>query len=155
MEVLVIKNRLKWGVFILFSLAFWGCDSAGNGATVAVPRVDIECSVAKCTGMPVGTEVVVNFTRSGCAEDQIEFEEYATGAMSLTCSGTECTGSLSSWDTSTIPSGVYYVCGWIDINDDRVRNTQDAFSEQELAITGSVLTLSDWGASYNSLRRRP
>lgn len=152
-----MKNKpFKKTHFLCFVLLAFvgGCDSAGDGTSVSVPRTEIRCSTAKCAGVGFA-DVVISFTLSGCAGDQITFEEYSTGSMSLTCNGTSCTGTISSWSPNTIPSRTYYVCGWIDIDNDGIRDASDAFSEEQTYITGSPLTITNWGATYSSVRQHP
>lgn len=149
-----IKNKMQWAFVAVAVIFISACDSTGDGTMVEVPRVDIRCTTAKCSGMPVGTDVVVNFTLSGCSGDQITFDEYASGGMRLTCGGGVCSGTITSWEPSAIPSRSYYVCGWIDIDDNSQRNSLDAFSEQQTYITGAPLELTDWGATYSNTRQR-
>lgn len=141
--------------FLLYTLLFLNaCESTGSGVVVDAPNVDISCSSSKCA-IAGFIDAYVVLTLSGCAENQIGFESVASGTEQLLCSGSSCTGTLNSWTPSSIESRSYYICGWIDIDNNGVKNSADAFSEDELFISGSPLTMTNWSVTYSSLRKRP
>lgn len=131
------------------------CESSGDGTAVAPPNIDLDCSDAKCAVAGFRDAVVV-LSLSGCAPDQITFETpAATGNVQLVCNGTACSGTLSQWSKETVPSRAYWICGWIDIDDDNfIDETSDAFSDDRAAITGSALTITNWSVTYSSLFQR-
>ena len=141
--------------FLLYTLVLLNaCESSGSGVVVNAPNVDISCSSSKCA-IAGFIDAYVVLTLSGCAENQIGFESVASGTEQLLCSGSSCTGRLNSWTPSSIESRSYYICGWIDIDNNGVKNSADAFSEDELFISGSPLTMTNWSVTYSSLRKRP
>lgn len=146
-------NKMRW-IFLLTGLGFISaCESTGSGVTIDAPMVDLNCSTSKCAVAGFRDAYVV-LTRSGCAEDQIGFETVATGTEQLICSGSSCSGTVTQWAPSTIESRTYYVCGWIDIDNTGTKTSADAFSEDQLFVSGSTLTITNWSVSYFILRKR-
>jgi hypothetical protein len=142
-------------LFVLSTLVFLNaCESTGSGVVVEAPKVDINCNNSKCT-VAGFVDATIVLSLSGCAENQIGFDSKASGTVQLLCSGSACTGTLVSWSPSSIESRSYYICGWIDIDSNGVYSTADAFSEDELFISGSPLTMTNWSVTYSSLRKRP
>lgn len=133
---------------------FTACESTGTGVGIETPRVDITCSNSKCNVSGFKDAYVV-ITKSGCSANQIDFESVATGAIQLLCTSSSCSGTLSSWSASSIESRSYYVCGWIDINDNSVKDSADAFSEDYIFLSGSPLTMTNWSVTYSFIRQRP
>ena len=131
-------------VFLLLVVALFSgvtaCDSDGTGAQVPLPLVDILCVGGKCS--IAGTrDVVTNLTLSGCDPQQIDFEPVATGTGTVSCNGSRCTGTVSQWSASTVEGRSYYVCGWIDINDNAIKNAQMLFRELSI-VSGAAITMN-------------
>lgn len=147
----MVKNIL---FLFLWSLATLSCESAGTGTPVPIPDVEIDCTVANCTAATGSFEVVINVTRSGCAVDQIDLDPVITGTVNVICAGSSgCSGTVSSWrdnngnTVTEVISSTYSICGWIDLDNSSIKNPNDAFADENLLISTSTLTLTDWGAS--------
>lgn len=148
-------NRIYKLVLVLSCLVFLNaCESTGSGVSVDAPNVDINCSTSKCA-IAGFIDAYVVLTLSGCEENQIGFESVASGTEQLLCSGSSCSGTLNSWTPSSIESRTYYICGWIDIDNNGIKNSADAFSEDQLFISGSPLTMTNWSVTYSFFRKRP
>lgn len=114
-------------VFFLFALALsvssCGVEPVGTGELVSIPRVYIDCTTTRCK-TPASPMVLVVFTTSGC--DNIDYgSTISASTHAITCNGsTGCRGEISrsSWinnngvPVSSLPSGVYSVCGLVDYN---------------------------------------
>lgn len=156
----MIKNFI-----VLFLLSFLNvsCESAGTGTPVPIPNVEIDCTTAKCSAVSTSSyDVVINVTSSGCAFDQIETLPVITGTVNVICTnGSGCSGTVSSWrdkngNTETeIISSTYSVCGWIDLDSNPNKTINDAFADENILITESTITLTDWGASNYRHTKRP
>ena len=152
-------------VFLLFSVCVlnFGCESAGTGTPVPIPNIEIDCTTSKCTTTATGTyEVVINVTGSGCAVDQIDLNPVITGTANIICTnGSGCSGTVTSWrdnngnTTTEVVSSTYSVCGWLDLDNSSAKNPNDAFADENLLITTSTITLTDWGASNFSRKKYP
>lgn len=147
------KILFKWIGLASAVMLVSACESSGSGVTVGVPSVDIACSTSKCAVSGFRDAYVV-LTLSGCAEDQINFETVATGTEQLICTGSACSGTVRQWIPSTFESRTYYICGWIDIDDNGVKNAADAFSEDQTFVSGSTLTMTNWSVTYFIFRKR-
>lgn len=134
-------------IFSLLVFFFLGCNSSDEGASVDAPNTDISCSTSKCSVSGV-RDVVINLTLSGCSPDQIGFENIATGSGEVLCNGSSCTGTVREWSPATFASRTYYVCGWIDA-DPGIKSANDAFSESQIYISGSPLSISNWSVTYS------
>lgn len=150
-------------LFLSAALALSACDSAtGSGEAVDIPTVRIDCTSSKCTGITGARDATVILSLSGCKASQITYELVATGPVSAICTPTGCTGTVNSWTNvnneaiASIESRSYYVCGWIDIdNNANPESPDDAFSEELRTVTGSTMTLTDWSVTYSSRKIRP
>lgn len=155
----MIKNVI---VFLLLGFLNTSCESAGTGTPVPIPNVEIDCTTAKCTSATGVYEVVINITGSGCAVDQIDLAAVITGTVNVLCNSSGCSGTVSSWrdsdtgnTTTEIISSTYSVCGWIDLDSTPGKSVNDAFADENLLVTTSTITLTDWGASNYSRTKRP
>lgn len=117
---------MRRSVFVLFLLFLGSCaEVAGTGESVAIPRVLFRCTdTAFCLRNVSNARAIVVFTTSGCSAP--DFGQAISGSIEdLNCTVTDgCRGEVSSWintslmSTSTMPSGVYSICGRIDYNGD-------------------------------------
>lgn len=147
-----MKLRILFLGALVFTIA--GCESSGDGTPVDSPDVFIDCSTAKCTSGSTSKDGYVVLSLSGCAPDQIGFDTVASGNVQLLCTAGACRGTVTNLTPSSFSSRSYYVCGWIDVNDDSVQNSVDAFAEDYLFVSGSPLTISNWSVSYTFSRSR-
>lgn len=146
--------KFKALFFCMFAWALAGCESSGDGTKIDVPDVQIACSTSKCTSGSPSKDAYVVLSLSGCAPDQIGYDTVASGSTQLLCTGGSCHGTVTNITPSSVASRSYYVCGWIDVNDDSTQNSADAFSEDFLFVSGSTLTLSNWSVTYSFSRAR-
>lgn len=123
LEPMKLKNLAA--IVALFSaLVLSGCaEIAGNGQLVAVPLVSISCTTAYCKqNFPAKAYIV--YTTSSCANAQ--FGESVAGSATLTCNSSGCTGTISSFtstsgsSTSSIAEGFYSICAVLDFNSDYI-----------------------------------
>lgn len=155
----MVKNILFLSLVSFINVS---CESAGTGTPVPIPNIQIDCTVSKCATAATGSyEVVINVTGSGCAVNQIDMSPVITGTVNVTCTnGSGCTGTVTSWrdnngNTETeVISSTYSVCGWIDIDSTPGKSVNDAFADENILISTSTITLTDWGAS-NYSRTKP
>lgn len=147
---------MRFTIFFLCAslLALAGCESSGDGTKVDAPNVDIRCNTSKCTSGAVNKDAYVVLSLSGCAPDQIGFDTVASGSVQLICTGGGCTGTVTNITPDNFTSRSYYVCGWIDVNDDGVQNSTDAFSEDNVFVSGSTLSITSWSVTYTFSRQR-
>ncbi len=131
-----------------------GCESSGDGTQVDAPNIDIVCSTSKCTSGLPSKDAYVVLSLSGCAPDQIGFDTIASGTTQLLCTGGSCRGTVTNVTPDTISARSYYVCGWVDVNDDSLQNSADAFAEDNTYISGSPLSLTSWSVTYSFSRQR-
>ena len=144
-------------------ILFWaGCSPSGDGgAATDIPNVQHSCSTSKCTSAPMTMyNSVTVFSLSGCSQATIDFEPVASGVTTVNCNGTNCNGIVSTWRDpdgkviTSFTSRTYYVCSWIDFNNNSVKDSADEFSVLNQTInSASVKTITQWGASafFNSL----
>lgn len=128
-------------------------------SVATIPEVDLSCGTSPCRGASGSYDTVTAITTQGCAPDQIDSDIAAVGTTSVSCNASGCTGQVSSWKDSdgttitSIPAGTYYVCTWIDFNNDSVKNNTDEFSElRESIISASNIDADSatWGVTYAS-----
>jgi hypothetical protein len=156
-----MKPMKQISLLFLLTHILLGCESSGTGEQVDIPPVRIECDTVECMGAPGIHRVVVNFTLSGCAVDQIELYPVVVGDADVTCIGTGCTGTVSSWrDTNAnsvtqIESRVYSVCAHINLDNITGKSVNDEYAEENLLISSSstLLTLSTWGADNYRIQK--
>jgi hypothetical protein len=146
----------KWIILLSVVIAA-GCDKVGgSGVIINMPSAQISCDSAKCAGEVGARDAYVVLSRSGCDPSQINYEPIvATGFVSVTCGGSGCSGTVTSWSDDNgdllteVESRSYYVCGWIDIDGNTAKDpADDAYSEEYRTVTESTLTLSDWSVTY-------
>lgn len=102
------------GLNALGAMSFLGCaEKAGSGAFMTVPNVGISCATTRCKAA-VTAQAYVVYTTSSCANPS--FGETAAGSATLTCSGTGCVGTATSFSTQTFREGFYSVCVIVDFN---------------------------------------
>jgi hypothetical protein len=129
-----------------------GCESAGTGTQVPPPNINVTCSTAKCQAANSTHDIVVNLSPSGCAPDQIGFEDGAVGTGIANCAGGSCTATVSNWADSSVESKSYWVCGWIDL-DDNGKNAADVYSENYQLVTGASISMTNWSVTYSFSRK--
>lgn len=147
-------SGFKLFLFIISFLMMVACDSTG-GEPVSLPSVGVNCTTAKCGAVATASyPAVITITLSGCPKDQIDNELIAVSSINVSCTnGVGCTGGASSWsDESSLPifevvSRGYYVCGWIDLDND-TKDSDDAFSDEFLFIDGNNFTITSWSAPF-------
>lgn len=147
------NNFIKYLLLLLFLTTLVSCQKSSEGGAIDTPSIDIACTESKCAVAGFRDAVVV-ITSSGCADDQITFEDVATGSVQLVCNGSSCSGTLSQWSTNTINSNEYYLCGWIDIDNTAAKNANDVFSDDKVYVSGSPLTMTNWSVTYFSFLKR-
>lgn len=102
------------------SLMLNGCaEPASSGTSVTIPIVNISCVTTRCRAAATARAFIV-YTTSSCANPT--FGETVAGSTTLTCNGTVCSGSVSSFtnqsglSANTIREGFYSVCVVVDFN---------------------------------------
>jgi hypothetical protein len=157
------KNLAMLLVGVLCGLGgLTGCGLNSEGA-IDIPDVDMSCTTARCqiNSSPNGRDAVSVITTEGCAPDQIDSNSIASGTTTVSCTVSNgCTGSVTSWrDKNGVPiaqitASTYYVCNWIDLNNNGVKNEGvDEFSELREAIySASNIEANSptWGVTYAS-----
>ncbi|MDX9730198.1 MAG: hypothetical protein RBT63_00370 [Bdellovibrionales bacterium] len=102
-----------------------GCaELAGDGETVSIPPVQIECRSNFCKDAShTQGRVFLVYTTSGC--NSPAFGEAAGASATITCNPTSgCRGTVSSFSSSgglpirEIPTGFYSICVTIDFDND-------------------------------------
>lgn len=102
-------------------MLFVSCaEQAGSGSYVPIPSVRVECTTSRCKATGGSINAFVIFTISGCANPS--YGEVASGSSAVTCNGSGCTGTVTTFLDSTsqsvtsIPDGSYSVCVTIDLD---------------------------------------
>jgi len=121
------------GRWVLLSGLWFGlvscAEQAGSGNYVPIPSVRIECTTAACKATGGSINAFVVFTISGCTNPS--YGEVASGSSAVTCNGSGCAGTVttflnsSSQSVTSIPDGSYSVCVTIDL-DRNYSGTQQA-----------------------------
>lgn len=144
--------------FLLFSLVLFllRCSpSGGDGGPTDIPNVQHSCSTSKCTSAPMTLyNSVTVFSLSGCSQSTIDFEPIASGTTTVNCNGTNCNGIVSTWRNpegdiiTSMEARTYYICSWIDLNQNSVKDAADEFSVLNQTVnSASVRTINQWGAT--------
>jgi hypothetical protein len=93
--------------------------TSGQGDTVAIPRVILNCQTAQCETNSASPRINVVITTSACSDARYGGVR-STSTRSISCTGTSgCYGELGGWVSSdgaisTLPSGTYNVCACIN-----------------------------------------
>lgn len=132
-----------------------GCTpSADSTVTTDMLTVQRTCTTDKCKSIMGSYDCVTVFTLSGCSQTTINYDVVATGSSKVSCAGSNCNGILNTWSDpdgnpiTSITSRSYYICSWIDFNNNAVKDPADEFSSVQQTVNSStVLTITSWGAS--------
>ena len=104
-------------------------EQAGSGNYVPVPSVRVECTTSRCKATGGSINAFAVFTISGCTNPS--FGEVASGSSTVSCNGSGCTGTVTTFvdsgsqSVTSIPDGLYSVCVTIDL-DRHYSGTQQA-----------------------------
>lgn len=143
-----MRTRLqRFLIWVGLSVLIASCETGGSGVQVPAPDIEVTCTGGKCAGVSGLRDVVINITSSGCAPDQIDYEAVAAATGTVLCNGSSCSGTVSTWNTSSVESRTYYICGWIDINNTS-KDSADAFSENYQFVSGSTISMTNWSVTY-------
>ncbi|MBY0315321.1 MAG: hypothetical protein K2Q26_07365 [Bdellovibrionales bacterium] len=129
--------------------------SGGDGGPTDIPNVQHTCTTSKCTSAPMTMyNSVTVFSVAGCSQSSIDYQPVASGTTTVNCNGTNCNGIVSTWRDpegnviTSIPARPYYICSWIDFNQNSIKDAADEFSVlNESVNSASVRTINQWGAT--------
>lgn len=147
----------KFGLLFIFSLLIVRCSPSGGGGTVESLTVHIDCQTSKCQNSVVtAPQATTVFSLSGCSATTIDYELIASGYVNAVCNQTNCNGVINTWrdkngaSISQIEARTYYICSWIDLNNNGIKDSADDYSQlTQMVNSSSVLTISSWGATFS------
>ena len=128
MKKFLAKNFLDTTIFVVAALAaLQACSgsgllpiTSGQGDSVAIPRVILNCQSAQCRTNVASPMISVYITTSLCTD--AGFGKFrAASTRSISCTGVSgCYGEVNGWvgvdgsTTSTLPSGTFNVCACVN-----------------------------------------
>jgi membrane protein len=153
------QTNLMLAALALMSLSSCGQQNSSSSVEVAIPRIVIDCTSARCKSNSTSQLVVtVVFTTSGC--DRSDFGGLISGGAgpganaSVTCNATSgCFGQINTWvnsngePVSVVPSGIYSLCSRIDYNGSypiQDADTYGVLDNVQISSQGGTQYLRSW-----------